>query len=62
MVKYDIEERTFKFALDIRVFTNSLKKTVANIEDEQVVRSSGSIGVNYIEANERLSKKDFCAN
>lgn len=60
MIKYDMEERTFRFALDVRVFTNSLKKTVANIEDaKQVVRSSGSIGANYIEANEGLSKKDF---
>ena len=25
----------------------------------QVVRSSGSVGANYIEANEALSKKDF---
>ncbi len=34
--------------------------TVANIEDsKQVIRSSGSVGANYIEANEALSKKDF---
>jgi four helix bundle protein len=26
---------------------------------KQVVRSSGSVGANYIEANESLSKKDF---
>ena len=33
---------------------------MANIEDtKQVVRASGSIGANYIEANESLSKKDF---
>ena len=31
-----------------------------NIEDgKQLIRSSGSIGANYIEANEALSKKDF---
>ena len=31
-----------------------------NIEDgKQLVRSSGSVGANYIEANESLSKKDF---
>jgi len=37
-----------------------LPKTIANIEDiKQVVRASGSIGSNYIEANEALSKKDF---
>ena len=37
-----------------------MKKTIANIEDaKQVARSSGSVGANYIEANESLSKKDF---
>lgn len=33
---------------------------MSNIEDgKQLIRSSGSIGANYIEANESLSKKDF---
>ncbi len=33
---------------------------IANVEDSnQLIRSSGSIGANYIEANEALSKKDF---
>jgi len=33
---------------------------MANIEDtKQAVRASGSIGANYIEANESISKKDF---
>lgn len=37
-----------------------LDKTIANVEDiKQVVRSSGSVEANYIEANEALSKKDF---
>ncbi|MBN1844963.1 MAG: four helix bundle protein [Sedimentisphaerales bacterium] len=37
-----------------------LKNTPANIEDrKQLIRSSGSIGANYIEANEALGKKDF---
>ncbi len=58
--KYDLEERTFLFAKQVRLFIKTLKKTIANIEDaKQVVRSSGSIGANYIEANESLSKKDF---
>jgi len=26
---------------------------------KQVIRSSGSVGANYIEANESLGKKDF---
>ena len=33
---------------------------MANIEDgRQLVKASGSVGANYIEANEALSKKDF---
>jgi four helix bundle protein len=37
-----------------------LPRTICNVEDvKQVVRSSGSVGANYIEANEALSKKDF---
>jgi len=37
-----------------------LPTTVCNREDgKQLVRSSGSVGANYIEANERLSKRDF---
>ena len=58
--QYDLEERTFKFAENVRIFLKKLSKTVAVIEDsKQLARSSGSIGANYIEANESLSKKDF---
>jgi len=58
--KYDLEERTFEFAKNVRAFIKKLPKTIGNIEDsKQVIRSSGSIGANYIEANEALSKKDF---
>ncbi len=57
---YDLEERTYQFAKEIRIFIKTLEKTIANIEDaKQVIRSSGSVGSNYIEANESLSKKDF---
>ncbi len=57
---YDLEERTFQFAKEVRVFAKTLEKTIANVEDtKQVVRSSGAIGANYIEGNESLSKKDF---
>jgi len=58
--KYDLEERTFVFAQNVRDFAKRIPKTLANIEDtKQVVRASGSVGANYIEANESLSKKDF---
>ncbi|MBI2666358.1 four helix bundle protein [Candidatus Woesearchaeota archaeon] len=57
---YNLEIRTFEFAKRIRAFVNQLPKTIATIEDgKQVVRSSGSVGANYIEANESLGKKDF---
>ena len=58
--KYDLEERTFVFAKNVRAFVKKLVKTIANIEDgKQLVKAFGSVGANYIEANEALSKKDF---
>jgi four helix bundle protein len=58
--QYDLEERTFKFAKAVRLFVKTLPKTIANIEDgKQLIKSSGSTGANYTEANESLSKKDF---
>jgi four helix bundle protein len=57
---YDLEDRTARFAKDVRGLVKRLKKTISNMEDgKQVIRSSGSVGANYIEANESLSKKDF---
>jgi len=57
---YDLEERTFQFAKAVRIFVKSLPKTIANIDDgRQLVKASGSVGANYREANESLSKKDF---
>lgn len=57
---YDLEERTFQFARGCRLFIKSLPSNIQNREDsKQLVRSSGSVGANYIEANEALSKKDF---
>ena len=57
---FDLEDRTFLFAQHTREFIKKLNKTIANIEDmRQLVRSSGSVGANYIEANESVSKKDF---
>jgi four helix bundle protein len=57
---YDLEERTFQFAKAVRIFVKTLPKTIANIEDgKQLIKASGSVGANYREANESLSKKDF---
>lgn len=58
--KYDLEERTLVVAKDVRILLKKLPKTISNIEDgKQLARSSGSVGANYIEANESLSRKDF---
>ena len=58
--QYDLEDRTFIFAKNVRAFAKQIPKTLPNLEDtKQVVRASGSVGANYIEANESLSKKDF---
>jgi four helix bundle protein len=57
---YDLEDRTLGFAKNVRVFVRKLSKTPINSEDgKQLVKASGSVGANYIEANEALSKKDF---
>ena len=57
---YDLEERTYNFAKDVRLWLKKIPKTLINVEDiKQLIRSSGSVGANYIEANEALSKKDF---
>src|SRR3990167_5116814 len=58
--RYDLEERTLKFTKRVIEFVNKLPKSLSNIEiSKQLVRSAGSVGANYIEANESLSKKDF---
>ncbi|MDR7369545.1 four helix bundle protein [Flavobacterium aquidurense] len=57
---YDLEERTFLFAKDCRLYIKTLTTTISNIEDgKQLARSSGSVGANYIEANEKLGDKDL---
>ena len=57
---YDLEQRTELFAKEVRAFVKRLPRTVSNYEDvRQLVRSSGSVGANYIEANDSLGRKDF---
>ncbi len=56
----DLEDRTFLFAQSVRTFVKQLPRTVSNTEDvRQLVRASGSVAANWIEADEALSKKDF---
>lgn len=55
----NLEERTAVFATDVRHFVRRLPRTLSNIEDaKQLVRSSGSVAANCIEANEALGGKD----
>ena len=50
---YDLEDRTLEFAKNVRAFIRKLSKTPINIEDgKQLVKASGFVGANYIEANE----------
>lgn len=58
--EYDLEERTFLFSQKVNSYVTSLPKTLVNIEiSKQLVRAAGSVGANYIEANECLGKRDF---
>ncbi len=58
--KYDLEDRCLTFAKRTRDFVMKLPKSISNLEyGKQLLRSSGSVGANYIEANESLGRKDF---
>jgi hypothetical protein len=54
---YDLRERTLRFAKMLRNYVRNLQKTLSNIEDsKQLIKASGSVGANYIEAEEALSR------
>ncbi|MEK7071728.1 MAG: four helix bundle protein [Patescibacteria group bacterium] len=58
--QYDLEDRTLKFLKDIIKLCKKLPRDTVNIEIiKQLIRSSGSVGANYREANESISKKDL---
>jgi four helix bundle protein len=58
--KYDLEERTAKFAEMIIDFSRMIPiDTISKPLINQIVRSGTSIGANYSEADEANSKKDF---
>lgn len=57
---YNLEERTFRFALDTRSCVSEQKWNPAQWTDvNQLLRSSGSVAANYTEANNAVSKPDF---
>ncbi|MSR86811.1 four helix bundle protein [Candidatus Peribacteria bacterium] len=54
-----LDERTHDFGCRVRKWVRTLPLTPLIIDDiKQLIRSSGSVGANYIEANESLGKKD----
>jgi four helix bundle protein len=58
--KFDLEERTLEFAK--RVVRLCKELPVNPVNDKlisQVIRSAGSVGANYREANDSLGEKDF---
>jgi len=58
--KYDLEERTAKYAEAIIDFSRKLPNdTISRPLINQIIRSGTSIGANYSEADEASSKKDF---
>ncbi len=57
---YDLEERTYQFALKVRRCIGDINWTRQQWTDiDQVLRASGSVAANYIEANNAVSKPDF---
>ena len=59
-IKYDLEERTARFAEQLIDFVRTVKETAVNSRIiTQLIGAVGSIGANYCEATEAESKKDF---
>lgn len=59
-MNYDLEERCARFGENIIKFAQLLPKNDINKPlISQIVRSSTSVGANYMEANQAASKKDF---
>lgn len=55
----ELEDRFHNFGKRVRDFCRKIKWDIINIEYiKQLIRSSGSIGANYIEASDDLGKAD----
>jgi len=58
--RFDIQERTFDFAVEVVKLADRLPSTVAGTEiGRQVARSASSVGANVEEADAAESKRDF---
>ena len=60
---YDLEERTALFGEAVVAFAKAVPRDVVTLPlISQVVRSSTSVGANYCEADDAVSKKEFRKN
>jgi four helix bundle protein len=58
--KFDLEERTAIFGEQVLGFVRKIPRSPMNDPlVEQLVRSATSVGANYCEANDGVSKRDF---
>jgi len=58
--KYNLEERTARFAEEVIKFCKTLPDTIINRQlIPQLIRAATSVAANYCEANEAESKNDF---
>jgi len=59
-IKYDLEERTANFGIEIIKFTRKLPKDIIVTPlINQLIKSGTSIGANYCEADDAESRDDF---
>ena len=60
---YDLEERTARFGEAVIDFANTIPQTpVTNRIIAQLVGAGTSVGANYVEADDAVSKKEFLKN
>ncbi|MBI5126882.1 four helix bundle protein [Candidatus Roizmanbacteria bacterium] len=58
--KFDLEERTARFGENVLIFCKNIRLNSINESlIKQLIRSSTSVGANYMEANGSDSRKDF---
>lgn len=58
--KFDLDERTFRLALSVRSCVSAHNWSRVQWRDvDQLLRSSGSVAANYVEADNAVSKTDF---
>jgi len=60
MTKFELQNRTKKFHVDVLIFCSGFPKNAAGFETaKQLIRSAGSVGANYRAACRAKSQADF---